>query len=123
MPLFTSRYSTDTAATGAKCSLTGWGTTRAGASTLPTNLQLVYVDIVDHERCAQGYANSQGVDDKMICAGVRGGGKDSCQGDGGGPLVETASGKQVGVVSWGFGCGRHGRDGVYTSTAAYLPWI
>lgn len=63
------------------------------------------------------------VDDSMICAGVEFGKRDSCQGDSGGPLVDASFKKQVGVVSWGFGCGKHNQDGVYASIAAYLDWI
>ena len=39
----------------------------------------------------------------MICAGKAG--KDSCQGDSGGPMVDS-EGKQVGIVSWGYGCAK-----------------
>ncbi|KAJ5328891.1 trypsin-like cysteine/serine peptidase domain-containing protein [Penicillium brevicompactum] len=113
----------ETPETGTRCSVTGWGSTSQGASYLPTNLMVAYVKIVDHEICVKEYADRYEVDDSMVCAGVKGGGKDSCQGDSGGPLVDASSKKQVGVVSWGFGCGRHGQDGVYASTAAYLDWI
>lgn len=44
------------------------------------------------------------ISSNMICA--RDAGEDSCQGDSGGPLVvKTGDGhRQVGVVSWGYGC-------------------
>ncbi|KAL4970115.1 serine protease [Aspergillus stella-maris] len=112
----------DTPATGDRCSVTGWGATSEGGS-LPSLLNVVYLNIIAHKECVEGYADRNPVDDNMICAGALGGGKDACQGDSGGPLVDTASGKQVGIVSWGFGCGRPGHDGVYASTAAYLGWI
>ncbi|KAF3394469.1 hypothetical protein F1880_005565 [Penicillium rolfsii] len=109
--------------TGTKCSVTGWGSTSQGGSSIPSNLFVTYVNIIDHEKCAKEYVDRRQVDDKMICAGVQGGGKDACQGDSGGPLVDTSTKKQIGVVSWGFGCGKHAQDGVYASTAAYLEWI
>ena len=59
----------------------------------------------------------------MICAGdLYFGGKDACQGDSGGPLLIRAphvrSGwLQVGITSWGGGCGQASYPGVYTSVA------
>jgi trypsin len=51
----------------------------------------------------------------MLCAGTDHGGKDACQGDSGGPLL--VDNKIVGVVSFGEGCGRAGRYGVYVRTS------
>lgn len=45
----------------------------------------------------------------MMCAGLKN--NDSCQGDSGGPLIQNNI--QVGVVSWGYGCGAEGFPGVY----------
>lgn len=59
-----------------------------------------------------------------LCAG--GGRQDSCYGDSGGPLVyRDATGEvvQVGLVSWGLGCGRDGSPGVYTRAAHFSDWI
>jgi secreted trypsin-like serine protease len=61
-----------------------------------------------------------------ICGGVQEGGKDSCQGDSGGPLVVRTEDNfyvQVGVVSWGLGCGLRGVPGVYTRVAAFEGWL
>lgn len=108
---------------GVNCSVTGWGTLRQGEPALPSNLYVVSVNIVEHERCVKEYSEFLKVEDSMICAGVPGGGKDACQGDSGGPLVDQRTKKQVGIVTWGYGCGQPERPGVYTSTADFLAWI
>ena len=51
------------------------------------------------------------------------GGVDACQGDSGGPAVSTRTNRQVGVVSWGAGCARRNRPGVYANVANFIPWI
>jgi len=59
----------------------------------------------------------------MICGGKEG--RDTCQVDSGGPLVAEVDGKftLVGVTSWGIGCGKEGRPGVYTKVANFVQWI
>ncbi|CAI7669627.1 unnamed protein product [Penicillium pancosmium] len=116
----------DTLATGAKCAVTGWGFATQGGGHLTADLRLVYLDIVDHETCLKAYDSYHlEVNDMSVCAGVPGasGAKGPCNGDIGGPLVDQSSKKQVGIVSWGEGCGKHGYPSLYTSTAAYADWI
>lgn len=47
------------------------------------------------------------------------------QGDSGGPLVCEFNNTwvQVGIVSWGIGCGRKDFPGVYTEVSIYKLWI
>ena len=66
-----------------------------------------------------GYGGS--IKDHMICAGSRN--KDSCQGDSGGPLNASNGGEQIGIVSWGIGCGNGVNSGVYTEVSYFLDWI
>jgi hypothetical protein len=59
---------------------------------------------------------------EALCAGQPGGGVDTCAGDSGGPLRD-GTGTVVGITSWGIGCGRPGRPGVYTRVSAIAAWI
>ncbi len=102
----------------------GWGTTSEGGSTLPDILRKVDVPLVSKTDCLKSYPNQ--ITDRMMCAGYIGGGKDSCQGDSGGPLMyKNPSGAMslVGIVSWGEGCARKKKYGIYSNVAANLQWI
>ena len=56
-----------------------------------------------------------------MCIGFLEGGKDSCNGDGGGPVV--CNGELQGIVSWGQNCAERGHPGVYTKVCLYKRWI
>jgi secreted trypsin-like serine protease len=95
----------------------------------PRKLHEVEVDWVDNPTCATSFAALRGgeegaIADTEICAMREGTRKDSCQGDSGGPLVVPSGGGfvQVGVVSWGNGCGSS-TPGVYSRVASFYSWI
>ena len=100
----------------------GWGLTEEGGT--PSRLlKKVIVPVVPLAECNSAVGYNGTVSTSMICAGI--GGKDTCQGDSGGPLVAAASATttQVGVVSWGHGCARPNKPGVYTSVSNFHDWI
>jgi secreted trypsin-like serine protease len=77
--------------------------------------------------------NSAGqiVNENMVCAGDPNPAPgaefvhDTCQGDSGGPLVAKSGDKatQVGIVSWGEGCGIPKLHGVYTRLGKFVDWV
>ncbi|OLE22835.1 MAG: hypothetical protein AUG44_23875 [Actinobacteria bacterium 13_1_20CM_3_71_11] len=97
----------------------GWGSTREGGPQ-QRYLRAATVPFASDARCAGAYGGNGFVASDMLCAGR--GGVDSCQGDSGGPMVhpDGAGGwLQVGIVSWGNGCGRAGYPGVYTQLSTF----
>ena len=63
--------------------VSGWGTTSSGGS-LSNYLQEVMVNVLSNEECnGPEYVYEGAITDRMMCANVEGGGKDSCQGDSG----------------------------------------
>ncbi|XP_047241333.1 serine protease 27-like [Girardinichthys multiradiatus] len=87
-------------------------------------LQEVNVPIVGNNRCAC-YNQPLHINENMICAGYSDGGKDSCQGDSGRPLMlqNGTVWVQAGVVSFGDGCALPMKPGVYTRVSQYQRWI
>lgn len=109
----------------------GWGRTEFGYKS-PIKLK-VRVAGVTNQQCAQTYARSQSpkkISAQQLCAGGEAG-KDSCNGDSGGPLMgyyKDNLGRAyfylAGVVSFGpQECGLAGWPGVYTRVSEYIPWI
>ena len=69
--------------------------------------------------------NGEIVEENMLCAGDMQGIKDSCMGDSGGPLLyyDEDGPLQVGVTSWGKGCGLPNKPGVYSRVSSAYGWI
>ncbi|XP_049493293.1 testisin-like isoform X2 [Panthera uncia] len=119
----------------------------------PYRLQEAQVSIINNSRCDFLFRRPGVLSydpDDMICAGSENGQRDACklslplrqpltcplprqawltraapQGDSGGPLACEKRGVwiQVGIVSWGSGCGRPNRPGVYTNVSRHFNWI
>lgn len=100
--------------------VSGWGKTAIGS---PVSRYLMEADVkaVNKSLCQKAINSKDPLALNTICAG--GGGKDSCKGDSGGPLYvrERTKVTQLGVVSFGRGCGEG--PGIYTGVSAYKHWI
>ncbi|VVD01337.1 unnamed protein product [Leptidea sinapis] len=109
---------------GTVATVIGWGSLRESGPQ-PSVLQEVSIPIWTNSECRLKYGSAApgGIVDHMLCAGKAS--MDSCSGDSGGPLMVNEGGRwtQVGVVSWGIGCGKGQYPGVYTRVTAFLPWI
>ncbi|MBK5233221.1 MAG: serine protease [Thermoleophilia bacterium] len=109
-------------AAGNKGVVTGYGDTFEAPAGTPGPgspfLKELTVPILKDSTCGAGnvYGNAFHAA-SMLCAGYLAGGQDSCQGDSGGPLqvpLETGGYRLAGVVSFGTGCARVNRPGIYT---------
>ncbi|KAM7377339.1 hypothetical protein PAMA_013907 [Pampus argenteus] len=105
------------------CTISGWGHMHEKA-TAYSNLQEAGVRLIPHASCRKSEVYGNHVTSDMICAGLRGC-VDACQGDSGGPLACARDDVSFlyGIISWGEGCGRSGKPGVYTKVVNYIDWI
>uniref|UniRef100_A0A8C8D9S9 Transmembrane serine protease 15 n=1 Tax=Oncorhynchus tshawytscha TaxID=74940 RepID=A0A8C8D9S9_ONCTS len=108
---------------GMKCFITGWGA-EVEQGTSANVLQQAVLPLVSRSEC-QKLLPEYNITARMVCAGYSEGGVDSCQGDSGGPLMCEEDGHwvQVGVISFGVGCGRPQRPGVYALVSQFTDWV
>ena len=135
------------AAGGEQPFVAGWGTTQPyetsgvkceeGRRPSSRFLNQLAFPVKSHDECRCSFGNafrcslvSSYKPDIAFCAGYSEGGLDACQGDSGGPVMRqltmsdgTTRWVQIGIVSWGEGCGVAGRYGVYTRLSSYTDWI
>ncbi|MGW5723460.1 S1 family peptidase [Amycolatopsis sp. NPDC003865] len=103
---------------GTQATVLGWGRVADGGDR-SDYLRSAQVPVVSDSACRSDYSV---YDQKtMVCAGYAEGGVDACQGDSGGPLVVGDT--LIGIVSFGDGCGKAGKPGVYTRVSAYTSDI
>ncbi|UJR23039.1 hypothetical protein I4U23_026065 [Adineta vaga] len=102
----------------------GWGYTTMNGN-LSNVLRQVTLQAIDHQetKCRNSINNIT----LQFCAAVSGGGKDTCEGDSGGPIMYYSELYQrwliVGITSYGHGCAVSFYAGVYTRISMYIDWI
>ena len=95
-------------------------------------LQQVRVPPVSINKCRMAFGRYLGpryIKKKYhVCLGGQAG-RDSCRGDSGGPLVcvdkKSCEAKLYGIVSFGYGCGRANKPGVYVNMHSFRmrSWV
>ena len=101
----------------------GWGVDDVAEDTMGQVLQKGEVMMVSRYACYRNYGyRFRHMLEGMVCAHSPNQ-ADACQGDSGGPLFNPSTGVQVGVVSWGEGCGQPDYPCVYADVGLYHTWI
>jgi trypsin len=108
---------------GQRIRVTGWGAI-SESGPVSSVLLLADIPVVSNDDCNKPDAYDGRISAQMFCAGLREGGLDSCQGDSGGPVAFGPANdcQLVGIVSWGFGCARALKYGVYTRVTTISQW-
>ncbi|XP_045772725.1 trypsin CFT-1-like [Maniola jurtina] len=97
----------------------GWGQKGEGEQ-LSEQLRQVQIRKVSQSVC-RSYHVSRYISPNMLCAGWEGGGRGSCWGDHGSPLLHNDI--VVGITSFGTGCGGSGYPSIYTKVSRFTSWI
>ncbi|RZC38257.1 Trypsin domain containing protein [Asbolus verrucosus] len=115
-----------------RCMASGWGKNAHNNGKYSPILKKVQLPIISRSLCLEALRSTRlgpryNLHESFICAGGRIG-QDSCKGDGGSPLIcplleESDRFVQIGIVSWGIGCGIDGIPGVYVNVPLYFDWI
>ncbi|XP_068870646.1 hepatocyte growth factor activator isoform X2 [Aphelocoma coerulescens] len=108
-----------------KCQISGWGHKHENISGYSDVLQETLVPLIPEEKCRSPEIYGTEITENMFCAGYFDSKSDACQGDSGGPLAceKNDTSYLYGIISWGDGCGRVNKPGVYTRVTNYVKWI
>jgi secreted trypsin-like serine protease len=124
--LATLPLATTTAYDSGTFTIAGWGATRENGGQQRYLLKATVPFVSDATCNSASMYNGEVIPTDEICAGYTSGGVDTCQGDSGGPMFRRDSANawiQVGIVSWGDGCARPNKPGVYTQVSYFAAAI
>lgn len=123
-------YLNTSSVTGFDAWILGWGHTSHNGNASPI-LKEISVKMNENDNCVHfsKYEESQ-ITENMICGDIIDFSEDSCQRDSGGPVFVDSNSRinhhkyvQIGIVSFGEGCGEFLYPGVYTRVPNYKTWI
>ncbi|GAA4596805.1 secreted trypsin-like serine protease [Actinoplanes octamycinicus] len=117
---------TTTAYDSGTFTIAGWGAATEGGSQQRYLLKATVPFVSDATCNSRSMYNGEIIATDEICAGYTSGGVDTCQGDSGGPMFRRNASDawvQVGIVSWGDGCARPNKPGVYTQVSYFASSI
>ncbi|XP_063700556.1 uncharacterized protein LOC134830876 [Culicoides brevitarsis] len=113
---------------GDTCTIIGWGKRRHWDDAGTNILHEAEVPIVPINECRSVYYDYT-ITKNMFCAGHKRGRIDTCAGDSGGGLLCRDASKPhqpwtvFGITSFGDGCGKKNKFGIYTKLPNYVEWI
>ncbi|CAH8509166.1 unnamed protein product [Schistosoma turkestanicum] len=109
------------------CYVAGWGSSEDAP--ISNELRHLNIPLLNFTICNQTEVYQGKLTETMICAGYITGGKDSCQGDSGSPLMcqlhnnSDSTWYQIGIVSFGKSCAASGTPGIYSNLTFANQWI
>lgn len=109
-----------------QCRIVGWGKGTSKASSGSHNkLREAPVKLVPRDICNLPISYNGSIHHRAICAGYDSVNGDACDYDSGGALSCKKNGvwTAVGLVSWGYQCGKPNYYGVYTNVPLLKSWI
>jgi trypsin len=111
-------------ASGTALKIAGWGVTSQGSMIPPASLIRVTTNARTNQQCSQPYPNLT-LNEQTFCAAVAAGGKSACDGDVGGPVVNTVDGTLVGIIAMQVDnkCAQAGYPDVYTNLNYFSLWL
>uniref|UniRef100_A0A3B4GUP6 trypsin n=1 Tax=Pundamilia nyererei TaxID=303518 RepID=A0A3B4GUP6_9CICH len=110
---------------GFTCDIAGYGKESHALWYRSQYLKEAQVNLLADNVCRGKDYYDNMITDNMFCAARPDWSQDACEGDSGGPLVCEVGSRLFlfGIISWGDGCAKELRPGVYTRVTNYNKWI